>query len=273
MNNIYADFHSHTTCSDGLLSVNELLEKVNSLNIKCFSITDHDTISAYSQINSEVNLISGVELTVYFGGKEVHLLAYNFNLKDSELNTYLNSIKEQRINRAKNIINQLRNQQIDISFDEVYDNLKGEIITRSHIADALIEKKYAKNVYEVFSNYLSNDKVALPKVSFINFEDAIKLVKNAGGFVSIAHPNSNFTQLQLYNMIKSGMRCVEVYHPSHNFYITRHLNTFVKQFQLQITGGSDYHGKFQNEEKNIGHFGLTEEQFKKLDKEFNLNIL
>lgn len=273
MNNIYADFHSHTTCSDGLLSVSELLEKVKSLNIKCFSITDHDTISAYKQVDTSINLISGVELTVYFNGKEVHLLAYNFDLKNEELNNYLNSIKEQRVNRAKNIINQLKNQQIDIDFDEIYNKLKGEIITRSHIADELIEKKYAKNVYEVFSNYLSNDHVSLPKVNFIEFEDAIKMVKSAGGFTSIAHPNSNYSQLQLYNMIKQGLRCVEVYHPSHNFYITRHLNTFVKQFQLQSTGGSDYHGKFQNEERNIGHYGITEEQYKKLDKEFKFNVL
>lgn len=273
MNNIYADLHSHTTYSDGKLSVMELLEKAKKSDIKYFSITDHDTISAYNDILTDINIISGVELTVYFNNSEVHLLAYNFDLKNEELNNYLSSIKEQRINRAKSIINQLKNNKVDIDFDEVYEKLKGDIITRSHIADELIDKKYARNVYEVFSSLLSKDNITLPKVNFIKFEEAIKLVKNAGGFVSIAHPNNNYTQLQLYNMIKTGLRCIEVYHPSHNFYTTRHLNSFAKQFQLQITGGSDFHGKFNSEENNFGHYGLTEEQFQKLSKEFELKSI
>ena len=273
MNNIYADLHSHTTYSDGKLSVSELIEKAKSHNIKVFSITDHDTISAYNEDINGIKILYGVELTVYFNSKEIHLLAYNFDKDNFELNTYLDSIKEQRANRAKNIINQLRNKEIDISFDEIYNKLDGDIITRSHIADELIEKKYAKNVYEVFTSFLSTDNVTLPKVNFIDFEDAIKLVRNAGGFVSLAHPNKHFTQTQLYNMIKNGMRCIELYHPSHNFYTLKNLTSFARQYQLNVSGGSDYHGKYYSEEKSIGHFGLTEEQFERLNKEFKLNLV
>ncbi len=273
MNKIYADLHSHTTYSDGKLSVNELINKAKSHDIKVFSITDHDTIAAYNEEISGIKIIYGVELTVYFNNKEIHLLAYNFDKNNPELNTYLDSIKKQRINRAKNIINQLKNQQVDIDFDEIYDKLDGEIITRSHIADELIDKKLAKNVYEVFTSFLSNENVSLPKVNFISFEDAVKLVRQAGGFVSLAHPNKHFTQLQIYNMIKYGLRCLELYHPSHNFYTTRSLASFVKQYQLNVSGGSDYHGKYYSEEKSIGHYGLTEEQFEKLNKEFKLNIV
>lgn len=273
MNNLYADLHSHTTNSDGKLSTSELIAKAEDKKFKAFSITDHDTIAAYSELTSSINIVSGIELTVYYNNKEVHLLAYNFNISDTDLNNYLDSIKQQRVNRAKNIITQLNNLEINIKFDEIYDKLEGDIITRSHIADELIEKDYAKNIYDVFQNIMTNDKISIPKVEFINFEDAIKLIKNAGGFVSIAHPNKHFTSLQIYNMIKQGMRCIEVYHPSHNFYTTRSLLSFAKQYQLKQSGGSDYHGKHKNEENNFGHYGLTEEQYFNLKREFKINYL
>lgn len=273
MNNLYADLHSHTTNSDGKLTTKELLNKAEEKNLKVFSITDHDTITAYKDISTTLKVVSGVELTVYFNNKEVHLLAYNFDLKNEELNNYLDSIKEQRVNRAKNIITQLNNNNINIAFDEIYNKMQGNIITRSHIADEIIEKDYARNIYEVFQNILTDDKVSIPKVEFINFEDAIKLIKNAGGFVSIAHPNKHFTSLQLYNMIKQGMRCIEVYHPSHNFYTVRSLQSFAKQYQLKQSGGSDYHAKHKSEESNFGHYGLSEEQFENLNKEFKFNYL
>lgn len=273
MTNLYADLHSHTIASDGKLDTNELLQRAEGKKLKVFSITDHDTISAYTSFSTNLNLVSGVELTTYFNNRETHLLAYNFELNNIDLNNYLDSIQVQRINRAKNIITQLNNLGINIKFDEIYSKLQGKIITRSHIAEDLVEKEYARNIYDVFQNILTNEKIIVPKVEFISFDYAIKLVKNARGFVSIAHPNKNFTTLQLYNMVKQGMRCVEVYHPSHNMFTTRHLQSFIKQFQLKQTGGSDYHGKHKAEENNFGHFGLTEEQFSSLNKEFHLKML
>ncbi len=273
MTNLYADLHSHTIASDGKLETNELLKIAEDKKLKVFSITDHDTISAYTNISTNLNLVSGVELTTYFNNRETHLLAYNFDLKNIDLINYLDSIQEQRVNRAKNIIIQLNNLGINIKFDEIYSKLKGKIITRSHIAEELVEKEYARNIYDVFQNIMTTEKVIVPKVEFINFDNAIKLIKNARGFVSIAHPNKNFTTLQLYNMVKQGMRCIEVYHPSHNMFTTRHLQSYTKQFQLRQTGGSDYHGKHKAEENNFGHYGLTEEQFASLNKEFQLKFL
>ena len=273
MNNIYADLHTHTTASDGKLSTQELLVKAENNKIKVLSITDHDTINAYKDIFTNVNLVLGVELTVYYNNKEVHLLAYNFKQDNPAINEYLNSITNQRIKRAKNIISQLNAKEINISFDEIYGKLKGSIITRTHIADELIEKNYAKNIYDVFQKILSPDRIAIPKVEFIKLEDAIKIVKDAGGFVSLAHPNRHFTSLQLYNMVKQGMRCIEIYHPSHSVYTKKTLQSFAKQYYLKQTGGSDYHGKHKLEEKNFGHYGLSEEQFFQLNKEFHINYL
>ena len=40
------DFHSHSTCSDGVLAPQELMEKADALGLNFLAITDHDTLDA-----------------------------------------------------------------------------------------------------------------------------------------------------------------------------------------------------------------------------------
>ncbi len=79
MKYISAELHCHTYHSDGKLSVSELLAYLKSLNIECFSITDHNTLSAYQDLNSdelgEKTVLKGIEWTTFFG----HVLVLGCN--------------------------------------------------------------------------------------------------------------------------------------------------------------------------------------------------
>ena len=49
------DLHLHTNHSDGTDTVAELLEKAEQLKLEIISITDHDTVDAYKELeNSEI---------------------------------------------------------------------------------------------------------------------------------------------------------------------------------------------------------------------------
>lgn len=273
MKKIYADLHSHTTHSDGKLSPKDLIAKAKSKGLSVLTITDHDTISAYEYVNGDIHLMIGVELTCYFDKREIHLLAYNFDPSDKVLNQYFTDIREQREIRAKNIIKQLQTRDVQITYDDLKKRFPLAILTRSHIAQVLSELDIVKHPWHAFKSLIADEHLNLPKVNFFTVEDAIKNIKKAGGFTSLAHPGKYYSDMQLYSLIKWGMKCIEVKHPSHNESTEKRLLNFVKQYSINFSAGSDYHGRNEDEEKFIGNFGLTEEQFEKLRRKFKINFL
>ena len=58
------DLHCHTNISDGVLTPNQLIALAIERGVYMLSITDHDTLDAYSIINSvppQLQLIPGIE--------------------------------------------------------------------------------------------------------------------------------------------------------------------------------------------------------------------
>ena len=79
------DLHSHTKHSDGSDSVIEILQNAEAAGLTHFSITDHNTVDAYFQIDDvkkyfSGKLIIGVEPECGYKGRVVELLGYNFDL-------------------------------------------------------------------------------------------------------------------------------------------------------------------------------------------------
>ena len=48
------DLHSHTTASDGRLSVTELIDRALGFNIDVLAITDHDTVEALAPAHAYI---------------------------------------------------------------------------------------------------------------------------------------------------------------------------------------------------------------------------
>ena len=74
------EFHIHTTYSDGMLSVREILEVLKG-NIDWFAITDHDVIDGSVEafhLAKEYGLKSlvGIEISTYLKDEPIHILGY-----------------------------------------------------------------------------------------------------------------------------------------------------------------------------------------------------
>lgn len=270
MSKIFADLHSHTFHSDGTYSPNELAGKFKHSGVHVFSITDHDTISAYKYLDTDLKFILGCELTCYFENKEIHLLAYGFDSNNNEIENYFSILREQREERAADIIKQLHIKDVQITFEELKKEFPKSMLTRSHIASLMAKKGIVNSPFHAFKKLLSNEHLNIPKLDFLKTEDAIKLIRKYGGFTSLAHPGNFYSDLQLYSLVKSGLDSVEVKHPSNKQSTEKRLKSFAKQYSINSTGGSDYHGRNQNEEKYLGKYGLNEEQFDKLNRKFKL---
>lgn len=247
-----ADLHIHTTASDGALSVTELLKKVVEKGLKTISITDHDTIDGFLEAEKvvseyDVNLIPGVELTVIWKSLEVHLLAYDFDPDNESFTTMIANQKIARRLRMKKIVEVLKREGVDISYDEIRAVSGNGNVGRPHAAAVLIKKGYVSSVPEAFIRYLSMEKVKTVETEYIRIEDVIEVVKGAGGVLSIAHPGRLFNTDEVKELLEFELDGIECIHPSHNFTLQRQFTELAKSNNLLITGGSDFHGKSKSD--------------------------
>ena len=79
------DLHTHTNYSDGTWNLRKILEEAEKTNIEVLSITDHNTINCYKELEKinikdifKGKIIPGVEFSTVFDGVMFHLLAYDF---------------------------------------------------------------------------------------------------------------------------------------------------------------------------------------------------
>jgi predicted metal-dependent phosphoesterase TrpH len=268
------DLHIHTKDgSDGSLSIDEIFKEAKARGLGLMSITDHDSVDCQERAielakEYEIRYITGVELGVLFshhdykGGKELSLdvLSYGFDHRNKALNDKLREIREFREVRAEKILENLNIEFekegklpfTDEDLKSIRENVDGSL-GRPHIADYLIGKGIVQTMQEAFDRYL--EPCDIKKLPFY-FEDASKLMKDAGGILVLAHPNISGSpslrrltksldeqaKIIEHSMLKylDGIECwhSRLDRESRHFYLD-----LVKRLGLIATGGSDCHQK------------------------------
>ena len=268
------DLHIHSkSCSDGNLTVEEIVKEAKIRNIGLMSITDHDSIDCQEKAmalarKNGIRYVYGVELNVTFShpryreGKSVSLdfLGYQFDTKNKELKNNLERIARYREERAARILD-----KINVEFEkegiekltkndlrEIRDSVDG-VFGRPHIANYLVRKGIVGTKQEAFDKYLV--KCDVPKYP-LYVEEASRLIRNAGGIIVLAHPNdphgtslvkltkSLYEQTEIIEeLILRYIDGIECWHSRNDALTTNHYIKFAKKHGLIMTGGSDCHQK------------------------------
>ena len=265
---IEADLHTHTTCSDGMLTPGELVSKAHRRGIKVLAITDHDSVSGYEpgkKTSDElgIRLIPGVELSVQFHRRELHVLGYGFDNSHEALQEYLGYFVEKREQRAEAIVDQLYKMGFRLDYDTIRSNNPDAAIGRPHIARALVEAGYVKNTGRAFAKYLGDGRPADVPKELPYAQKAIEMLHKAGGIAILAHPGHWVSDREINDLQLVGLDGIEIIHPSHTAMLTDFYARVADKLSLIPSGGSDFHGKRADDEYNFGKIGLTHEQFQR----------
>jgi len=268
--NLKIDLHMHTTYSDGAHTPLELLYKVKEKGLNIISITDHDSINGIKEAitlgkDIGVEVIPGLEISTDLEDKEIHLLGYFIDYENDELLKYLSFFREERLHRAKRIIQKLRNLGLSITIDDVLDHAQNSAIGRPHIASALLNLGITSNYFEAFEKYIGDNGPAYERKIHISPQSATKLISDAGGLSFIAHPGYLKDSI-IMNLINAGIDGIEVIHPSHNDSQTNFYRGIVNQYCLLESGGSDYHGGKKEDNDNLGKFCISYNQLEAMRK-------
>lgn len=247
------DLHIHTSASDGSHSPCQVVELAKNNGLSAIGITDHDTVEgndeavrAGSALGMEV--IPGVEISVAWEKRAIHILGYFIDWKNEELVSELRNLVYYREERNPKIIEKLNSLGMEITYEEV-KRVAGEgTVGRPHVAQVLVEKGYVKNGDDAFQKYLQRGAVAYAEKKRLSPRQGIDLIKKAGGIPILAHPFT-IDGLEEHNMEKvivdfkrEGIEGLEVFYPMHSWEQAQYLQIIAQKHRLLQTGGSDFHG-------------------------------
>lgn len=256
------DLHVHSTASDGSLTPIEILRQAVQTGIKALALTDHDTIDGVRELfclpSLPIPILSGVEISVQvpeiFGvSGGCHLLGYGFSMEDPGISSALDDFRRIRMDRVPRILDRLETLGVHLSLEELQQRCPGGPAGRPHIASLMIEKGYVCTIDEAFDRYLGNGKPAYVDKARMDAGAAMRLIRDAGGVPVLAHPGLIKTRCfadtdRLIEWFReNGLMGIEVWYPDHTTEQTAHYQALAVQYQLLVTGGTDFHGRIRPE--------------------------
>lgn len=247
------DLHAHSNISDGLFSPTELVKHAAAHGVRVLALTDHDDIGGLAEARQAaaecgIQLINGVEISVTWKKRTLHIVGLNINPEDETIIRALVEVKQGRFDRAKQIAAGLEKVGINGSLEAALALAKQSILTRMHFARFLVEHHHAKDTKSVFKKFLVKGKPGFVDHQWMSLEAALDLIIGSGGVPVLAHPGrydlGRTNMLLLLEEFRAlGGVAIEVVTGSHTGAQYVEYAKYAQMFGLKASQGSDYHGK------------------------------
>lgn len=250
----YIDLHTHSDYSDGTCSPSVLVRKAVEKGLAAFALTDHDTIAglnaamdAVKEQDALVKFIPGVELSVAYKEKDIHIVGLFINPENTAFRNVTKMVIKRRDDRNQEMVQNLRKAGIPITMGALTGNNPGTVVTRAHFARFLVDNKIVETPAEAFKKYLDTDTPYYVPRKYIEPEEGIELIKNAGGVPILAHPlHYKLKEDELERLVKrlvlSGLMGIEVKYSNHTDADEIYAGRLAQKYNLLPSGGSDFHG-------------------------------
>ncbi len=274
------DLHTHTSRSDGLLGPGALVAAAHAAGLKALALTDHDSVAGIAEAAAEaarlgMTLVPGVELSFRdvdaASGRtaEHHMLGLFVAPAAPGLLAYLHGLQQERRSMADATLARLRQLGLPVSAARVAELAAGAVVTRPHIARAMVEAGYVATVGEAFERFLGSGRPAAVERPGPGAAATIAAIRGAGGVASLAHPvfgqEADWAERLatlpglLDRLVQSGLAAVECRYPDATPAIAEQLAAWAGERGLIRTGGSDYHGPDRAPYAELGHSAVGTE--------------
>lgn len=261
------DLHTHTNHSDGTDSVEEILKNAEKSNIEIISITDHDSVGAYYELDENPDLrklysgkiIVGSELKTFYDKVSIEILAYGVDYKKLRIHQYdaLN-MQIEILEKYKNIANELG---LKYDENEMYIDRNnpckqwasftfGSEILKYSENKEIIEKIGEFNPTSFFRVHQSNENSIFyydESYCSIDINETISRIHEAGGLAFLAHgfiypfkDKVKTIEEILTTTEIDGMECIYTLFSEEERKIAFEL---CKKHNKYMSGGTDYHAK------------------------------
>lgn len=259
-----ADLHIHTAVSDCSLQTEAVLAGAKAAGITHLSFTDHDTTADAEKhkVLAEmqgIRAINGIEMSAYDfkRNKKVHILGYKY-----QTNRQIEAIGSETLRkRNANCIKQIEILQsigYRISLEEI-QRMAGTCIYKQHILDYLVKTGQSETLFgEVYQHIFKNRGPCDFDIEYPAAEDVVQAIKADKGYAVLAHPGQQGNYQMIHRLAEAGLDGIEWNHPSHRKSDRNRVEEYCRSYRLFMTGGSDFHGRYENGKTVLGAYPAHE---------------
>ncbi|HET9554583.1 MAG TPA: PHP domain-containing protein [Anaeromyxobacteraceae bacterium] len=258
------DLHSHSTSSDGQFRPADVADRAHAAGLTAWALCDHDTVAGLEQgaaaaARHGIRFVPGIELSAFLERREIHLLGHFVDPVHPTLRAFEDFLAEHRRKRMVAIVERLGALGVHVTADAIERLSGGKTIGRPHVARAIVEVGAVATVKEAFDRYLGEGQPAYVSRFRLEVADAVKLVRGAGGTVTIAHPGvSKLEVAEVAKLAAAGVAGIEVIHPDQNPSVREKYHRAAATLGLVETAGSDYHGPDVSPDRQLGQVTMDD---------------
>jgi len=266
------DLHSHSRASDGQYSAPEVAERAAAAGLRVWALCDHDTVAglpaaATAAARLGIRLVPGIELSAFLDRKEIHLLGHFVDPAHPTLKRFEDVLADQRRERMHRIVRELATLGVRVQVADIEKWGDGKTIGRPHVARAIVETGVVATVKEAFDRFLGEGQPAYVPRFRLEADEAVRLVRGAGGAATVAHPGvSRLERHELERLAAAGVVGIEVHHPDQNPSVREKYLRLAEAFDLIATAGSDFHGEAVAPGRHLGDVSMDPELFERLEQ-------
>jgi predicted metal-dependent phosphoesterase TrpH len=262
-----ADFHAHTSRSDGVLEPSELVRQAWAAGVRLFAIADHDNLAAFRELAAPgaealphgLDLVPAVEINAVTRGLdlelsegELHVLGIGVDPADEAFEVALAGQRSARRRRFHATVDRLR--EIGLAIDAQVEQLDlsgDDALGRPTIARALVLAGFADSVEDAFARIIGRGMPGYMPRTGLGPVEAIRAIRAAGGLAALAHFAEAPGRVPLLReLMAEGLNGIESHHRSFDPETREAMRVVARSLALVETGGTDYHG-------DLGPYGET----------------
>jgi predicted metal-dependent phosphoesterase TrpH len=248
------DLHTHSRISDGLLSPAEVVARAAARGVGFLALTDHDETGGLKEARAAagragLRFVNGVEISIEWGGLQVHIVGLGIDGHNAALNAALASIRAGRVVRARRMSEDLEKIGIPGCFEGAMRHAQNpDLISRSHFARHLVKTGVCRDMHSVFESYLVPGKPGYVTHQWATLGEAIGWIHGAGGIAVVAHPGRyRFSRQELRALFDEfkglGGQGIEVVSgSSHSPELCLEFSRLAREYGFLASCGSDFHG-------------------------------
>ncbi|MGF6262941.1 3',5'-nucleoside bisphosphate phosphatase [Paraburkholderia youngii] len=247
-----ADLHCHSTVSDGQFAPTDVARRAHANGVTLWALTDHDEVGGQQEARTAaealgMNYLSGVEVSVTWAGRTVHIVGLGIDPSNQVLIDGLARTRDGRAARAEAIGEQLATLGIPDAYEGALHYVSNpDMMSRTHFARFMVEHGHCANTQEVFDRYLGDGKPGYVAHRWAKLADALSWIQAAGGVAIVAHPGRYaYSQLEFDaffgEFIDLGGKAIEVVTGSHTPDQYREYADVARRYGFEASRGSDFH--------------------------------
>ena len=246
------DLHCHSFHSDGTDAPEKLPHFAEAIGLTALALTDHDTVDGLpaflaQQAFVNVRLLAGTELSCHFMGKSLHVLGLLVDPQDACFAKRLVELRSRREDRNERLLARLNDLGVSLTFEAIQAEADSPLISRVHVAKALVTSGTFGTIQEAFSKLLGDGKPGCVPREELSPKEAALWIREAGGVPLVAHPGrfagpSFRWDEAMTELRQEGMAGFETVYGDYGPQEEAYFRALAGRLGMVESGGSDYHG-------------------------------